>query len=269
MKKSKQSNNKTNQYITEEMKYISSLINQDKFQEALERIKSYEMQNPNDKTLQFNKLGFLVDIGFGLNDQNIIRQGLGIGEQNLKNQKDTKYSSNIHYNLANGYLSLYGLAERKTGIETIPQSENLQKAKLHFRESLKLCEEFNCDFKKQVFVNYGNCLEALGRGVEGLNAYDNAIKIDKKFSMAIGNRAEALRFFADISGQYRGAIYLEAYQAIKSIIDNQDLIAIGGLDAKKSFENELQKIESLFKDKKDLTKKLEHSKYSTIKLSEF
>ena len=269
MKKLKQSNNKNNQDTAEEMKYISSLINQDKFKEALKRIESYETQNPNNKTLQFNKLGFLVDIGFGLDDQKIIRQGLDIGEQNLKNQQDTKYKSNIHYNLANGYLSLYGLAERKIGIETIPQSENLQKAKLHFREALKLCDEFNFDFKKQVFVNYGNCLDTLGRGVEALNAYDNAIKIDKNFSMAIGNKAKALRFFANISGQYRGAIYLEAYQAIKSIIDNQDLITIGGLGAKKSFEKELQEIGSLFKDKKDLTKKLEHSKYSTKKLSEF
>lgn len=269
MKKLKQSNNKINQDIADEMKSISSLINQDKFQEALERIESYETQNPNNKTLQFNKLGFLVDIGFGLNDQKIVRQGLDIGEQNLKDQQDTKYKANIHYNLANGYLSLYGLVERKISIEAIPQSENLQKAKLHFREALKLCDEFNFDFKKQVFVNYGNCLDTLGRGVEALNAYDNAIRIDKNFSMAIGNKAKALRFFADISGQYRGAIYLEAYQAIKSIIDNQDLVAIGGLGAINSFENELQKIESLFNDKKYLTKKLEHSKYSTTKLSEF
>lgn len=269
MKKLKQSSNKNNQDIAEEMKNISSLINQDKFQKALERIESFETQNPNNKTLQFNKLGFLVDIGFGLNDQKIVKQGLDIGEQNLKNQQDTKYKANIHYNLANGYLSLYGLAERKTGIETISQSDNLQKAKSHFREALKLCDEFNFDFKKQVFVNYGNCLDTLGRGVEAINVYDNAIKIDKNFSMAIGNKAKALRFFADISGQYRGAIYLEAYQAIKSIIDNQDLITIGGLGAKTSFENELQKIESLFKDKKNLTKKLEHSKYSTVKLSEF
>jgi tetratricopeptide (TPR) repeat protein len=265
MKKSKQLNNKNNEYIVEEMKNISSLINQDKFQEALERIESYERQNPNDKTLQFNKLGFLVDIGFGLSDQNIIRQGLKIGEQNLKNQRDEEYKANIHYNLANGYLSLYGLVERKTGIEAIPQSENLQKAKRHFREALKFCD----NLKKQIYVNFGNCLDTLGRGVEALNAYDNAIKSDKNFSMAIGNRAKALRFFADISGQYRGAIYIEAYQAIKSIVDNQDLVAIGGLGAKKSFENELQKIESLFKDKNDLTKKLKHSKYSTTKLSEF
>ena len=268
-KKSEQLKNINKEDTAEEMKYISSLINQDKFKEALERIKSYENQNPNNKTLQFNKLGFLVDIGFGLNDQKIIRQGLHIGEQNLKNKKHTKYKANIHYNLANGYYSLYGLAERKTGIQAIPQSENLQKAKLHFREALKLCDDFNFNFKKQLYVNYGNCLDYLGRGVEALNMYDNAVKIDKNFSMAIGNRAKALCFFANISKQYRGAIYLETYQSIKSIINNQDLITIGGLGAKKSFKNELQKIESLFKDKKDLTKKLKHSKYNTSGLSEF
>ena len=269
MKKLNQSNNKTNQDITEEIKHIYSLINQDKFQEALDRIKSYETQYPNDRNLQSNKLGFLVDIGFGLKNQNIIRQALEIGEQFLKNQKDVKFSYIIHYNLANGYILLYGLAERKTSIEAIPQSENLQKAKLHFRDALRLCEEINFDFKKQVFVNYGNCLDALGRVVEAIIAYDNAIIIDNKFSMAIGNRSKALCFFADISGKYRAAIYLEAYQSIKSIIDNPDLIAIGGLGVKKSFENELKKIESYFKDKKVLTKKLAHSKYSTTKLSEF
>lgn len=253
--------------MAKEIKNISFLINQDKFQEALERIKSYEIQYPNDRYLQSNKLGFLVDIGFGLKDKNIIQQGLDIGEQILKYQKDIKFGYLIHYHLANGYLSLCGLAERRSSIEAIPQSENLQKAKLHFREALRLCDDFY--IKKQIFVNYGNCLDVLGRGVEAINAYDNALKIDNKFSMAIGNRSKALCFFANISGKYRAAIYLEAYQCIKSIIDNPDLIAIGGLGVKKSFENELNKIESHFKDKKDLTKKLAHSKFSTIKLSEF
>ena len=251
------------------MKNISLLIRQYKFREALERIENCEKQNPDSKTLQFNKLGFLVAIGSGLNNQKIIRQGLDVGEQNLKNQKDINYQSSIHYNLAKGYLSLYEVSERKISIESIPQSENLQKAKLHFREALKLCDKFNFDFKKQILVNYGNCFDTLGRGVDALYAYDSALKIDKDFSMAIGNKAEALGFFADISGKYRGAIYLKAYQAIKSIINNQDLIAIGGLKAKKAFEDELQKIESLFKDKRDLTKKLKHPKYNSAKISEF
>ena len=118
-------------------------------------------------------------------------------------------------------------------------------------------------------MNYGNCLDILGRGVEALDAYDAAITIDEHFSMAIGNKAKALRFFADISGKYRGATYLVAYQAIKSIIDSQDLIAIGGLGARKSFEDELQKIASVFTDKRDLEKRLVHSKYSTTNLTAF
>ena len=82
----------------------------------------------------------MVDIGFGLNYQNIFRLDLDIGKQNLKNQIDEKYKANIHYNLANSYFSLFGLAKRNTVIETISQSENLQKAKLHFREALKFSE---------------------------------------------------------------------------------------------------------------------------------
>jgi len=268
-KKSEPLKNKGKQSKTDEMRYISSLINQDKFKEALGEIEGFEKQNPGDKTLQFNKLAFFIDIGFGLNDQQLIQQGLDIGEQNLKNKKVAKHKGTIHYNLANGYYSLYGLAEKKAGIQSGPQSENLQKAKLHFREALKHSGEVSLDFKKQLYVNYGNCLDYLGRGVEALNAYDSAIKIDKNFSMAIGNRAKALCFFADISRKYRDAIYIQAYQEIKSIINKQDLIQMGGISAKKAFENELKKIESLTKNKKDLAKNLKHPKYNTEKLSEF
>lgn len=269
MEVSKRLRNKTNKEIAGEMKIISSLINQGKFKEALERIKNYQKQNPNNKTLQFNKLGFLVDIGFGLKNENIIKEDLNLGEQNLEKIKNTKYQSNIHYNLANGYLYLYNLSERKIGIKGIPQSENLQKSKSHFRDAIRIYDYCDFDFKKQIWVNYGNCLDTLGRGIEALYAYDRALRIDNNFSMAIGNKAKALCFFADISGEYRGAIYLEAYQAIKSIINNQNLISIGGISAKESFEYELQKIESLFKDKKALKRKLKHPKYNFKKLSEF
>lgn len=257
------------QEISREIKSISDLINESKYQEALQRISTFEKQYPNNKTLEFNKLGFFVDIGFGLKDGKIIKEGIDIGEENLKNIQKIEYKTNICYNLANGYFSLYSLSERKNGIESVPQSENLQKAKSHFRNSIKFCDDYNFDLKKQLWVNCGNCLDTLGRGIEALYAYDRALKIDKNFSMAIGNKAKALRFFADISGQYRGVIYLEAYQAIKSIINDQDLVEIGGLAAKQEFEDELKKIESLFKDKKDLTKELKHPKYESAKLSDF
>jgi hypothetical protein len=253
----------------EELKYISLLITQEKFKEALERIETCEKQYPGDKTIHINKLGFLVDIGFGLHDPKIVQQGLGIGERFLTTSKNIKYVSNVCYNLANGYFSLFWLTEMEAGVEAIPRSVNLQKAKFHFREAIRLCDYHDPNIKKQTFVNYGNCLDTLGRGVEALYAFDKAIKIDKYFSMAIGNKAKALRFFADISGAYRGAIYLEAYQAINSIINNRDIISIGGVRAKKSFEEELRKIESVFKDKQDLKKIITHHNYNTAGLSQF
>jgi hypothetical protein len=268
-KEMSQSKNNTSQDKAEELKVISSLITQEKFKEALERIESCEKKYPGDKTIEINKLGFLVDIGFGLDDQKIVQQGLHIGERFLTRSKKIKYESNIHYNLANGHISLFGLSERGAGIEAIPRSVNLQKAKSHFREAIRLSDYHDPNVRKQTWVNYGNCLDALGRGVEALYAYDEAIKIDKDFSMAVGNKAKAMRFFADISGAYRGVIYLEAYQAIKSIINNLDLISVGGVRAKNTFEEELQKIESVFKDKEDLKKIISHRNYDTEDLSEF
>ncbi len=143
MKNPEQSKTKTSRDIAEALKNISSLINQGKLKEALERIERCEKQYPGEKTIQINKLGFFVDIGFGLHDQNIVQQGLDIGEQFLINSKNIKYKSNIHYNLANGYLSSFGVSERGNGIDAIPQSVNLQKAKSHFRDAIKLFD--NCD----------------------------------------------------------------------------------------------------------------------------
>ena len=260
--------NNNKQGISPELEFISSLINQAKFKEALEKLESFEKQNPNDTNFQFNKLGFLVDIGFGLKNKNIVQQGLDIGENNLINPKYTKHKTSVHYNLANGYLSLYELSEKKD-IESIPQSEDLQKAKSHFRKAIEICNDNVPNLKKQMWVNYGNCLDNLGRTVEAFYAYDEALKIDNEFSMAIGNKAKASCFFADISREYRTAIYIEAHQAISPIINKPDLIEIGGIAAKIGFEKKLEKIESLFKDKSILKKNMEHPKYDTENLSDF
>lgn len=262
-------NNLKIQKIARELKNISCFINEGKYQEALLAFKLLEKEHPNNKTIEFNKLALLVDTGYGLKDEKIIQEGLDVGEKCLKANKYEKHQADLHYNLANGYTALFTLTERDKGIERIPQSENLQKAKSHFRKAVQYMNDFDFDLKKQLLVNYANCLDTLGRGMESLCEYNKALQIDYKFSMAIGNKAKALCSFADISGEYRAAIYVEAYQAINSIINNQDLIEFGGVRAKQSFEKELKKIKSLFRDRKVLIKKLKHRKYNSTKLSDF
>lgn len=255
------------QEIARTLESISNIINEGKYQEALNAFSLLEKENPKNKTIEFNKLALLVDAGYGLRDPKLVQEGLEVGEKCLKRDEYKKYQADIHYNLGNGYLSLFTLSERNRGIEGIPQSENLQKAKSHLRKATKSADDF--DLKKQLWVNYGNCLDTLGRGVEAFDAYNRALEIDPNFPMAVGNKAQALCFFADICGEYSGAMYLQAYQDINSIIENQDLTKFGGVRAKQSFERQLKKIESVFKDKRHLSKRLRHRKYNSTKLSDF
>lgn len=247
---------------------ISKLVGDGKYTEALKSIDNFENTNPNNAALKYNKPGFLIDIGFGLKDEALVQTGIQLGENNLKDNQYKRYRTSIYYNLANGYLSLYGLVERSRGLKIIPQSDNLQKAKKYLR-TVTTDQHLNRDLLIQAWVNLANCFDSLGRGIEAIGAYSNALRMQKDFSMALGNRAIAFRAFADISGKYQIPIYVEAYQTIESILSKPDLIEVGGLTAKQYFENELKLIESRLPDKSVVNKKIKHPKYKTKNLSSF
>ena len=255
--------------FTKRMQKIRKLISIEKYQQALKEFTLLEKQTPFKKTIEINKCGVLIDIGFGLKDVKKVKEGIDIGENLLQTDIYEKIKDHIHYNLANGYIAIFELSEYGKCIDKHPQSKHLQNAKSHFRKAIKFINNIDHNLQKQLWTNYGNCLDYLGRSVEALYAYDKALKIDPNFSMALGNKAKALYSFADISGEYKTAIYVIAYQAIKSIIGKQDLKEVGGIAAKKSFENELKRIESILKDKTILEKKLTHSKYDLSKFSNF
>ena len=76
--------------------------------------------------------------------------------------------------------------------------------------------------------------------MDALLAYEEALKIDPGFSMALGNKAIAMVRFADICGIYRGAIYNSAYRILNEVKDDDDLIRHGGIGAKKRIEREVR-----------------------------
>ena len=256
--------------VTLSLQTISLLINSGESKKALERLIEFERENSDDKNLIFYKPGFLVDIGNDLRDEKIIREGIDLGEMTLSKTKNNKTQAYLRYCLANGHTCLYQLTERMGGAvdRTIPQSENLFKAKQHLLQATAV-EIDDPNLEVQLLVNLGNCLDTLGRSIEAMNVYDKALSLNENFSMAIANKAKALRAFAEISDKYRAAIYVEAYQDIKSVIDKPDLVAVGGLGAKQDFEHELSYIESRFQDKTLLQKKLKHPRYKTTNLSDF
>jgi len=251
--------------IIQELHAIDVLINKGKCQKALDHLQDLEVKNPKNKIIEFSKVGLLIDIGEGLENSQIVKKGISLGEEILKNPDFEKYKSKLYYNIANGYMVLHSLESKSIGIEQIVDNENLQRAKSYFREAIKEEDDLDLNFKKQLWTSYGNCLDTLRRGVEALYAYDEALKIDPNFSMALGNKARAMKFFANISGVYREAIYIKSYQMLKEALKDRNI----DIKAKKIFGSEIQEIENLFEDKSILSKSLNHSKYDSTNMSEF
>jgi len=261
---------KNKQKNEKEIQVISDLINKGDYRKALNCLRNLEVKNSNNKSMKFNTASLLVDIGLGLINPKIVREGIDKGDKLLKDSSCKDLKANLYYNCANGYMSLFQLEyDKKRGFEQLINNKNLQNAKSYFRNAIKEVDDFDFKLRSQLWTNYGNCLDSLGRGIEALYAYEEALNINSSFSMALGNKAKAMRFFADISGIYRAAVYIESFQILMSILDNKDLIEYGGIAAKRSFEREIKQIESKFKDKSLLTTNLIHPKYNLKNVTSF
>ncbi len=255
--------------ITQEIYTISAFINKGECQKALNCLRDLEAKNPKNRMIEFNKVGILINIGKKLRNAEIIKEGVAVGEKLLRGSAFKNYKTNLYYNIANGYIFLYQLEHDRSKIEQIVDNKNLQDAKCYFRKAIKRKSHFDLKIRRQVWTDYGNCLDALGRGMEALYAYDEALKIDPNFPMAVGNKAEAMKLFADISGAYRDAIYIKSYQMLNSALENKDLVKFGSIEARRNFENEATQIEKSCKDKSVLSKNLKHPKYDSTYMTEF
>ena len=229
------------------------------------------MNTSEDIALKKQMKGVLrkIALGFQLHHESVVREALEEGEKLLPRLSEKQEIAFLNSQLGNACSDLFSLFEYKKDNKNIPLSDALQKAKKFFRNALSAVKDQNSHLEKQIWVNYGNCLDSLGRGVEALYAYEEALKIDPKFAMAIGNKAITSRHFATISGSYAGAIHIDAYQAIQSIIDDEELVEVGGLGAKRHFEAELKTIETRVKNKQVLQEHSKHPSYDDSALSDF
>lgn len=254
--------------INNMLRTIYGLISKGCYKEALEYFRNIEVKYFSEEIIRFNKMSILIDIGSGLKREDLILEGINTGKPLLVKDKYKKHEASMNYNIANGYMALFNINEYGKGIEKILLSENLRNAKYYLRKSIE-CINLGYLKSKQLWVNYGNFLDSIGRGIEALYAYDEALMSDSNFSMAIGNKAKALCYFADISGRYRDSIYTEAYQMLKSIVNKQDLVESGTIIAKQAFERKMHKIEGMVKDKKILDRKIKYKIYNVKKISHF
>jgi len=190
-------------------------------QGALELLEEYDEEYLGDVKLWLNSGGILIDIGGDLLKADLVLEG--INRLELAIEKRRIDNPTIFYNLANGYTTLHNLYrqidEEKEKLD--PDNTPLLKAKQYYRKALKKIDQLNIDLGAQLLVNYGNCLTGLGRSVEALSSYDQALKYVPDHPMAKGNLAVELNYFARIT---RHSIFiLDAYEMLEEVLTGKNL----------------------------------------------
>src|SRR3989442_5183157 len=133
---------------------------------------------------QLKSIFYKFEISRQSPDETLLKEAIEDGESLLPKLFEKQEIALLNSQLGNACLDVFNLFEYKKDGKNIPLSDTLQKAKTFFRNALSAVKDQNPDLEKQIWVNYGNCLDNLGRGVEALYAYDEALKIDPKFAMA-------------------------------------------------------------------------------------
>ena len=176
-------------------------------------------------SIKFNVGGFYIDIGVRKSDKKMVNKGIDLIKEvynlNLSQQMEIP-KSEIYYNLANGYSSLFSIDVSRNNVRVILPFDYLNKAKKYYLEAIKhIDENVDSSLVTQIYVNYGNCLDSIGRHIEAIEAYENALNITPDYPMAIGNKGMCLVRLASNSGEYNFQIYNVAYQLIQKAINSE------------------------------------------------
>ncbi len=225
---------------------IYSLIDKGEFNESKKCLSDLDKELSEDIHFRVWRIGALAEICQGLDDEdtlvNCIRKN-----KPFKKHKHKKLNPYLLMELSNANMSLFVIRRRKAGNFPI-RDNSLQNAKKNLREAIQTADRKDIPFLASLWVNYGNCLDTLGRGLEAMYVYDNALKLQPDHTMAIGNKAMALRHFANISGAH----YIEMNQIAREML----LSAIGRNDitpfARRSFAKSVQTIEEIFSEHPEL-----------------
>ncbi len=225
----------------EEDKYNTclKLIDEEKYVEAIELAETLSSD-------AFRAIIF-VDAGYALRDSSKVSKGIKVFENMLLVDETTSNFTKCStlYNAANGHSALYAIKLRNYKAKTPPNDNNLRNAKRLYRLAIENLGDSEPSFASQVFVNYGNCLSQLGRFIDAIKCYEQALNIDPTNGMAAGNLGIELENAARITGNYRHEYYALAYDYLIQALSHKMHLRFGSQQAVNVFTARLKHLENI------------------------
>lgn len=150
------------------------------YDEALKLVRAYEKTESTQWLRHLNAGGLLIDLGSGLKDTGIVKEGIGKTEIALKDAPD-EHIGRAEYNAGNGYLWL-GQRQRGNSPGTKPL---LGKALRLLSASLKKMPT------PEARINYAGALMDQGRWVEASDELIDALSVELNHPFALSRLAGA------------------------------------------------------------------------------
>jgi hypothetical protein len=147
-------------------------------------------------------------------------------------------SPHIAYNFANAQDALWKIALKEKGPATAWQDDRewLRRARETF-ERVGADQHARAELRANALTNAGNSFDDLGRDLNALRCYDDAIAIDSSFGMAHGNRGKALLRMAPFMGEHARTVLRQAALALDAALAcKESVVRYGGAQALASFE---------------------------------
>ena len=185
--------------------------------------------NPTDA---LNLIAILVDGAWDRRDLRGTDRALELGAELLDPQRyanfDPRGKAYLHYCLANAYDGKEHLSPNAPQRAWDWQAEPCEQQILHLRTALaESGDDLDSDVRVRALTNLANTLDRVGRVVDAIEVYDQAIALAPKYGMPAANRGVALKEYAQCVSD-PGHAYFILYHAVQSMDAAMTLRLDGG-----------------------------------------
>jgi tetratricopeptide (TPR) repeat protein len=184
--------------------------------------------------VRFYCAGFLVDAGEQLQDAEATRQGIEIFESKVLNTPGRDAC------LARGYIVL---ADLEAGTDrrhwAFLENPAFQKGK---RLLLDLAFAEDPTAPVWVWLATGHALSRVGREIEAIHAYEQALRVVPGAPLALGAKANSLRHLSSVLGPSEKPALEEAARLLRQALASPDLIRDGFPSAREHLQADLDEV---------------------------
>ena len=243
--------------LQQAVKDVNKLIESSQYDKAIDKILAFRSGS---KVNRLVLIQVLLTTGQKERNRELIQCALDAFDKAKRDSVDEL----TYYDVATSYSELYEMSVRNDKANIFDCEDDIKRA-------LKYFEKAN-NAEPRVVTNFGNLLDEIGRPIEAIDQFDFAIKRDKGFGMAIGNKALTIERLTPIV-KYQGAYQIYAHQLYEEALSHPKSVQdVGGDSALEIFRSQDAKIVKRFTDagqKKLLNKSLYHERYDDSKFSPF